>query len=80
MAGKDVLLYYVSLGGFTPLCGGGSGEVWGNFILSNGTVSYFAVSPPRGVAAFVTAYGCIPRGQNVEAGTYTDSLTVTISF
>ena len=78
--GADPLLYYVSLGGFTPLCGGGSGLLWGDFLLNNNTVSYIAVSGPRNVPNYVPAYGCIPHGQNVAGGLHTDSLTVTILF
>lgn len=78
--GEDPLYYYVSLGGFTPSCGGGSGQIWGDSALLNDTVSYVAVTGRRDVPNDVQAYGCIPHGQNVEAGIHSDSLLVTISF
>jgi len=78
--GEDPLYYYISLGGFTPSCGGGSGQIWGDSALLNDTVSYVATTGSRDVPGYVMAYGCIPHGQNVEGGIHTDSLLVTISF
>lgn len=78
--GADPLYYYISLGGFTPSCGGGSGQVWGDSALLNNTVSYVATTGRRNVPNYVMAYGCIPHNQNVEGGIHTDSLLVTISF
>lgn len=79
-AGADPLSYYISLGGFTPACGGGSGQVWGDSGLNNTTLSYFGVSGARGTPTSVLAYGCIPHNQNVEGGVHSDVLLVTISF
>lgn len=78
--GGDPLYYYISLGGLTPQCGGGSGQVWGDSSLVNDTVSYFAVSGRRDLPNYVQAYGCIPHGQNVEATVHADLLLVTVSF
>lgn len=81
MAGDtDALDYIISLGGFTPQCGGGSGRVWGDSLLGNSTVSYFGISGRRGVQNSVVAYACIPAGQDVSVGSYSDFFTATISF
>jgi spore coat protein U-like protein len=56
-------------------------SVWGNG--SGGTVT---VSPPITQSVGLrrireaTIYGRIPAGQNVRAGTYTDTMFVTVSF
>jgi spore coat protein U-like protein len=76
----DALLYYVSLGGFTPLCGGGSGMVWGDSSLNNGTTSYLAVTGRRDTTYSVPAFGCMPHGQNVAGGLHLDSLQLLVSF
>ena len=79
-SGEDPMKYYVTLGGFTSACGGGSGVVWGDSALNNDTVSYVAISGRRDLPNDVTAFGCIPHGQNVAGGTHVDSLEVTVSF
>ncbi len=48
--------------------------IWGD-----GTVGTTLVSG-SGTAATYTVYGRIPGGQNLPAGSYTDSITVTLDF
>jgi spore coat protein U-like protein len=48
--------------------------VWGN-----GTAGTARVTAPR-LTSSTPIYGRIPAGQNVRAGTYTDTLTVTVTF
>lgn len=48
--------------------------IWGD-----GTGGSATVTPPRR-ASTTTVYGRIPAGQNVTAGTYNDTLIVTVNF
>ena len=48
--------------------------IWGD-----GTVGTMLVSG-SGTGAIYTVYGRIPGGQNLAAGTYADSITVTLDF
>ena len=49
--------------------------VWGN-----GTSGSSIVPLARNFTGTITVYGRIPAGQNVRAGTYTDTVTVTVTF
>jgi spore coat protein U-like protein len=42
--------------------------------------SNFAPSVPSVAAQTVTIFGSVPGGQDVEVGTYTDSVTATVNF
>ncbi len=52
--------------------------VWGDG--TNGTSTYGPTMPPDGTEVTVTAYGRVPAEQNVAAGTYADTLVVTLTF
>jgi spore coat protein U-like protein len=52
--------------------------VWGDG--TSGTSVYSAPTPVDGHNYNVTIYGCIPARQNVSAGSYSDSIVVTIEF
>jgi len=52
--------------------------VWGDG--TGSTSTYTQVSVPSNAAQNLTIYGRIPAAQDVRAGTYTDSVTVTIDF
>ena len=52
--------------------------IWGDG--SNGTDYYFDPHPPNKTPVMVPAYGTIFAQQDVQAGTYTDVLQVTILF
>lgn len=78
--GSDAFAYYLSLGGFTPSCGGGPGVEWGDSSLNNGTTSYFGASARKGLPNAITVYACMPHGQNVYSAVHTDNLLVTISY
>ena len=49
--------------------------VWGD-----GTGGSTTVSVAKGYAGTLTIYGRIPASQNVRAGTYSDTITVTVTF
>jgi spore coat protein U-like protein len=53
-------------------------SIWGDG--SSGTSVYRAGAPADGQNYNVTVYGLIPARQNVRAGAYTDSITITITF
>ena len=53
-------------------------SIWGDG--TGGTSHYGPVQPPNGVNATVYVYGRIPGSQNVPAGSYTDTIIVTINF
>jgi len=48
--------------------------------LTGSTASYTQVGLPNNTAQNLTIYARIPAAQDVRAGTYTDSVTVTIDF
>jgi spore coat protein U-like protein len=52
--------------------------VWGDF--TGGTSAYVSMSPAKKEDITVTVYGRIPPGQDISAGSYTDSVTVVMNF
>lgn len=52
--------------------------IWGDG--SGGTQVYTDVNPPNSQNVSVPIYGRVPPGQDVRAGTYTDSVTAIINF
>ena len=52
--------------------------VWGDF--TGGTSAYIDLDPPKKEDLTVTVFGRIPPGQDISAGSYTDSITVTMNF
>ena len=52
--------------------------VWGDG--SSGTSTYQAGAPASGQNYSATVYGRIPARQNAQAGAYSDSIVITISF
>lgn len=52
--------------------------IWGDG--TSGTSAYSAPAPADGQRYDVVVYGQIPARQNVRAGTYADSVVVTIEF
>ena len=52
--------------------------IWGDG--TGGTSVYSDPNPPNGLTTPVTIYGRIPAGQDVSAGTYTNTVTATITF
>lgn len=57
------------------LQGSYSGSNWGN---SNGTDTVIGIA--SGSTQSLTVYGMIPAGQTVRAGTYTDTITATLTY
>jgi spore coat protein U-like protein len=51
--------------------------VWGDF--TGGTWAYTDINPEK-QSTTVTVYGRIPPGQDISAGSYTDTVTVVINF
>jgi len=62
---------------YYTLCYPGGGVSCG---APNGLSGCFAVSGVSGQAEPCIAYGKLPAGQDVSAGTYTDSITATLTF
>jgi spore coat protein U-like protein len=52
--------------------------VWGDG--SGGSQSYVAANPPNNTDVTVTMYGRVPAGQDISAGAYADTVSVTINF
>ena len=52
--------------------------IWGDF--SAGTSGYYEKDPPNNQTITVPVYGRIPAGQDVSAGAYSDSVSVTVNF
>jgi len=52
--------------------------IWGDG--TGGSQAYVQANPPNGSNVNVTVYGRIPAGQDVSAGTYTNTVTATIFF
>jgi spore coat protein U-like protein len=53
-------------------------SVWGDF--SGGTSGHIEANPPNNQDLVVTVYGRIPPGQDISAGSYSDSVTVVVNF
>ena len=56
----------------------GRGTIWGNG--TGGTGHYGPVQPPNDTPVVVPIFGRIPAGQNVTAGNFGDSVTLTLNF
>jgi spore coat protein U-like protein len=52
--------------------------VWGDG--TSGTSHYGPVNPPSGSPVTVSVYGRVPAGQNVAAGSYSDTIVATVLF
>lgn len=52
--------------------------VWGDF--TGGTSAHTDLSPAKKEDVSITVYGRIPPGQDISAGSYTDSVTVVLNF
>jgi spore coat protein U-like protein len=52
--------------------------IWGDG--TGGTQAYSDPNPPNATNVTVTIYGRVPAGQDVSAGTYTNTITATIIF
>jgi spore coat protein U-like protein len=52
--------------------------VWGD--LTGGTSAYSDINPPKREDLTLIVYARIPPGQDVSAGSYTDSVTVVMNF
>ncbi|MBI1873419.1 MAG: spore coat protein U domain-containing protein [Acidobacteria bacterium] len=52
--------------------------IWGDG--TSGTGTYSQTNVPKNTTLTVTVYGRVPNGQDVSAGSYGDSVTVTILF
>ncbi len=53
-------------------------SVWGD--LSSGTSGHMDANPPNKQDVTVTVYGRIPPGQDISAGSYSDTVTVVLNF
>ncbi len=53
-------------------------SVWGDF--SSGTSAHIDISPPKDTDIAVPVYGRIPAGQDISAGSYKDTVTLTMHF
>lgn len=51
--------------------------IWGD---ATGGTSWFMASNPSSKAVVLTVFGRIPSGQDVAAGSYSDTIVVTIQF
>ncbi len=69
--GVDVLDYNL----FTTA---GFAEVWGDG--TGGTQTYFVKNAPNNQDTVLTVYARIPAGQDARAGTYGDSVVVTLEY
>jgi spore coat protein U-like protein len=66
----NALTYNLYIGGFS--------RVWGD---GTGSTSYYSINnPPDDQPVALTVYGRIPAGQDVPAGTYTDTVVAQIDF
>lgn len=71
VAGSDVLEYNL-------YTNAGRSTVWGDG--SSGTSHYGPANPPNGTNFSLTVYGRVPAQQDVPAGSYTDTVVVTIQY
>ena len=53
-------------------------EVWGDG--AGATATYFIVNPPNNQDVVLPVYARIPAGQDARAGTYGDSVVVTVEY
>jgi spore coat protein U-like protein len=53
-------------------------NIWGDG--TSGTAVYFRANPPNNSNVNLTVYGRIPPGQDVSAGTFSDTVTAVINF
>ncbi len=67
-SGSDLLNY-------TLYSDSGRSTVWGNTVGTNTVSGTYALAQPA-----YTVYGRVPSGQTVPAGTYNDTITVTITY
>ena len=54
------------------------GSIWGD--TTGGTSNYANANPTNNQSIVVTVYGRITSGQDVSAGSYSDTITATINF
>jgi spore coat protein U-like protein len=53
-------------------------NIWGNG--TGGTAIYSRANPPNNSNVNLTVYGRVPQGQDVSAGTFSDTVTAVINF
>ena len=53
-------------------------NIWGDG--TSGTAVYFRANPPNNSNVNLTVYGRVPAGQDVSAGTFSDTVTAVINF
>lgn len=53
-------------------------SVWGDY--ASGTSAHLDPHPPNNQNVNVTVYGRIPPGQDISAGSYSDTVTVVVNF
>jgi spore coat protein U-like protein len=53
-------------------------NIWGDG--TSGTAVYTRANPPNNSNVNVTVYGRVPAGQDVSAGTFSDTVTAVINF
>ncbi|MBM3820677.1 MAG: spore coat protein U domain-containing protein [Acidimicrobiia bacterium] len=64
--------------GYNLFLDAGRSTIWGDG--TGGSQSYFGGNPPNNQDVTVTMYGRVPAGQDISAGAYSDSVSVTINF
>ena len=52
--------------------------IWGDG--TGGSQAYMAGNPPNNTEVTATIHGRIPAGQDISAGSYSDSVSVTVNF
>jgi spore coat protein U-like protein len=52
--------------------------IWGDG--TSGTATYFRANPPNNSNVNLTVYGRVPAGQDVSAGSFSDTVTAVINF
>jgi spore coat protein U-like protein len=53
-------------------------SIWGDG--TAGTSTYTNANPPNNTTISITVYGSVPAGQDVSAGTYSDTVSAVINF
>jgi len=53
-------------------------SIWGDG--SSGTSAHFEADPPNNQNIVVTVFGRVPAGQDVRAGSYSDTVSIEINF